>query len=61
MRMYGTGKLVSRSRDTKTLTFITDAGWGYSIGLSAPATMLALFYFSCATTDRLLYRTYIDG
>ena len=49
---YGTGKLVSRSRDTDTDVIQTLVGYQWVVG----ATMLELFYFS-AQHDALLYRT----
>jgi hypothetical protein len=49
---YGTGKLVSRSRDTDTDVIQTLVGYQWMIG----ATMLELFYFS-AQHDSLIYRT----
>jgi len=49
---YGTGKLVSRSRDTDTEVIQTLVGYQWMVG----ATMLELFYFS-AQHGALLYRT----
>ncbi|PYL81726.1 MAG: hypothetical protein DMF21_04220 [Verrucomicrobia bacterium] len=49
---YGTGKLVSRSRDTDTDVIQTLVGYQWMVG----ATMLELFYFS-AQHDALVYRT----
>jgi hypothetical protein len=49
---YGTGKLVSRSRDTDTDVIQTLVGYQWMVG----ATMLELFYFS-AQHDMLVYRT----
>jgi hypothetical protein len=49
---YGTGKLVSRSRDTDTDVVQTLVGYQWMVG----ATMLELFYFS-AQHGTLLYRT----
>jgi hypothetical protein len=49
---YGTGKLVSRSRDTDTDVIQTLVGYQWMVG----ATMLELFYFS-AQRGQLLYRT----
>ena len=49
---YGTGKLVSRSRDTDTEVIQTLVGYQWMVG----ATMLELFYFS-AQHGSLLYRT----
>jgi hypothetical protein len=49
---YGTGKLVSRSRDHDTDVIQTLVGYQWMVG----ATMLELFYFS-AQHDNLLYRT----
>ncbi|HEY7001155.1 MAG TPA: hypothetical protein VH330_05395 [Candidatus Udaeobacter sp.] len=49
---YGTGKLVSRSRDTDTDVIQTLVGYQWMVG----ATMLELFYFS-AQHGSLLYRT----
>jgi hypothetical protein len=49
---YGTGKLVSRSRDNDTDVIQTLVGYQWMVG----ATMLELFYFS-AQHDNLLYRT----
>jgi hypothetical protein len=49
---YGTGKLVSRSRDTDTDVIQTLVGYQWIVG----ATMLELFYFS-AQHDALVYRT----
>jgi len=49
---YGTGKLVSRSRDTDTDVIQTLVGYQWMVG----ATMLELFYFS-AQHDARLYRT----
>jgi len=49
---YGTGKLVSRSRDHDTEVIQTLVGYQWMVG----ATMLELFYFS-AQHDNLVYRT----
>jgi hypothetical protein len=49
---YGTGKLVSRSRDTDTDVIQTLVGYQWMVG----TTMLELFYFS-AQHDSLVYRT----
>jgi hypothetical protein len=49
---YGTGKLVSRSRDRDTEVIQTLVGYQWMVG----ATMLELFYFS-AQHGQLLYRT----
>jgi hypothetical protein len=49
---YGTGKLVSRTRDSNTDVIQTLVGYQWMIG----ATMLELFYFS-AQHDSLVYRT----
>jgi hypothetical protein len=49
---YGTGKLVSRSRDTDTDVIQTLVGYQWMVGV----TMLELFYFS-AQHDALVYRT----
>jgi hypothetical protein len=49
---YGTGKLVSRSRDTNTDVIQTLVGYQWMVGV----TMLELFYFS-AQHDTLVYRT----
>jgi hypothetical protein len=49
---YGTGKLVSRTRDSDTDVIQTLVGYQWMIG----ATMLELFYFS-AQHDSLVYRT----
>jgi hypothetical protein len=49
---YGTGKLVSRSRDTDTDVIQTLVGYQWMVG----GTMLELFYFS-AQHGALLYRT----
>src|SRR5947207_7524298 len=49
---YGTGKLVSRSRDTDTDVIQTLVGYQWMVG----GTMLELFYFS-AQHDSLVYRT----
>jgi hypothetical protein len=49
---YGTGKLVSRTRDTDSDVVQTLVGYQWTIG----ATMLELFYFS-AQHDALVYRT----
>jgi hypothetical protein len=49
---YGTGKLVSRSRDTDTDVIQTLVGYQWMVG----TTMLELFYFS-AQHGSLLYRT----
>src|SRR5437868_2126159 len=49
---YGTGKLVSRSRDHYTEVIQTLVGYQWMVG----ATMLELFYFS-AQHDKLVYRT----
>jgi hypothetical protein len=49
---YGTGKLVSRSRDTDTEVVQTLVGYQWVVG----ATMLELFYFS-AQHDALVFRT----
>jgi hypothetical protein len=49
---YGTGKLVSRARDTESDVVQTLVGYQWMVG----ATMLELFYFS-AQHDALLFRT----
>jgi hypothetical protein len=49
---YGTGKLVSRSRDHDTEVIQTLVGYQWMVG----TTMLELFYFS-AQHDNLMYRT----
>jgi hypothetical protein len=49
---FGTGKLVSRSRDSDTDVIQTLVGYQWMVG----ATMLELFYFS-AQHDELVYRT----
>ena len=49
---YGTGKLVSRARDTDSDVIQTLVGYQWMVG----ATMLELFYFS-AQHDALVYRT----
>ena len=49
---YGTGKLVSRSRDNDTDVIQTLVGYQWMVG----ATMLELFY-SSAQHDKLVYRT----
>src|SRR5882762_9107170 len=49
---YGTGKLVSRSRDHDTDIIQTLVGYQWMVG----TTMLELFYFS-AQHDKLVYRT----
>jgi hypothetical protein len=49
---YGTGKLVSRSRDNDTDVIQTLVGYQWMVG----STMLELFYFS-AQHDNLIYRT----
>jgi hypothetical protein len=49
---YGTGKLVSRARDTDADVIQTLVGYQWLVG----ATMLELFYFS-AQHDALVYRT----
>jgi len=49
---YGTGKLVSRSRDHETEVIQTLVGYQWMVG----TTMLELFYFS-AQHDNLIYRT----
>jgi hypothetical protein len=49
---FGTGKLVSRSRDTDTDVIQTLVGYQWLVG----TTMLELFYFS-AQRDSLLFRT----
>ena len=49
---FGTGKLVSRSRDTETDVIQTLVGYQWMVG----STMLELFYFS-AQRDPLLFRT----
>lgn len=49
---FGTGKLVSRSRDTDTDVIQTLVGYQWLVGSS----MLELFYFS-AQRDALLFRT----
>ena len=49
---FGTGKLVSRSRDTDADVIQTLVGYQWLVG----ATMLELFYFS-AQHDELVYRT----
>ena len=48
---FGTGKLVSRSRDTDTDVIQTLVGYQWMVG----STMLELFYFS-AQRDALLFR-----
>src|SRR5256714_6740642 len=49
---YGTGKLISRTRDTDSDVIQTLVGYQWTIG----ATMLELFYFS-AQHDQLGFRT----
>ncbi len=49
---FGTGKLVSRSRDTDTDVIQTLVGYQWTVG----STMLELFYFS-AQREALLFRT----
>ena len=49
---YGTGKLVSRSRDHESEVIQTLVGYQWMVG----TTMLELFYFS-AQNDNLVYRT----
>ena len=49
---FGTGKLVSRSRDTETEVIQTLVGYQWMVG----NTMLELFYFS-AQRDPLIFRT----
>jgi hypothetical protein len=49
---YGTGKLVSRARDTDNDVIQTLVGYQWMVG----ATMLELFYFS-AQHDALVFRT----
>jgi hypothetical protein len=49
---YGTGKLVSRSRDHDTEVIQTLVGYQWMVG----TTMLELYYFS-AQHDNLVYRT----
>jgi hypothetical protein len=49
---FGTGKLVSRSRDSDTEVIQTLVGYQWMVG----ATMLELFYFS-AQHEKLVYRT----
>jgi hypothetical protein len=49
---YGTGKLLSRSRDHDTEVIQTLVGYQWMVG----TTMLELFYFS-AQHDNLVYRT----
>ena len=49
---YGTGKLVSRSRDHDSEVIQTLVGYQWMVG----TTMLELFYFS-AQHDNLIYRT----
>ena len=49
---YGTGKLVSRSRDHESEVIQTLVGYQWMVG----TTMLELFYFS-AQHDNLIYRT----
>jgi hypothetical protein len=49
---FGTGKLVSRSRDSDTEVIQTLVGYQWMVG----ATMLELFYFS-AQHDDLVFRT----
>ena len=49
---YGTGKLVSRSRDHDTDVIQTLVGYQWMVG----TTMLELYYFS-AQHDNLIYRT----
>lgn len=49
---YGTGKLVSRTRDTDSDVIQTLVGYQWMVG----ATMLELFYFS-AQHDSLVFRT----
>ena len=49
---YGTGKLVSRSRDTDTDVIQTLVGYQWMVG----ATMLQLFYFSAEQGTDHVYR-----
>jgi hypothetical protein len=49
---YGTGKLVSRSRDTDTDVIQTLVGYQWMVG----ATMLQLFYFSAEQGSDHVYR-----
>ncbi len=49
---YGTGKLVSRSRDTDTDVIQTLVGYQWMVG----ATMLELFYFSAEQGTDHVYR-----
>ena len=49
---FGTGKLVSRSRDTESDVIQTLVGYQWIVG----GTMLELFYFS-AQRDQLLFRS----
>ncbi len=49
---FGTGKLISRTRDTDTDVIQTLVGYQWIVG----GTMLELFYFS-AQRDQLVYRT----
>lgn len=49
---YGTGKLVSRSRDTDSDVIQTLVGYQWMVG----ATMLELFYFSAAQGTDHVYR-----
>lgn len=49
---YGTGKLVSRSRDTDTDVIQTLVGYQWMVG----ATMLQLFYFSAEKGPDHVYR-----
>ena len=49
---FGTGKLVSRSRDTETDVIQTLVGYQWMVG----NTMLELFYFS-AQRDQLVFRS----
>ena len=49
---FGTGKLISRTRDTDTDVIQTLVGYQWMVG----GTMLELFYFS-AQRDQLVYRT----
>ncbi len=53
---FGTGKLVSRTRDTDSDVVQTLVGYQWIVGGTGGGTMLELFYFS-AQREALVYRT----
>jgi hypothetical protein len=53
---FGTGKLVSRTRDTDSDVVQTLVGYQWIVGGMGDGTMLELFYFS-AQREALVYRT----